>query len=224
MLRTSSVKAFVISNLLQFVLSSAIGVAAAVSAFVLGQHMGWHPAGTDLRTFDSVVIPSTCLSVILSSLIAGFIAGRIAEYRPVLHGALSGCFSLIQTLYAALHTASLGMPSRALFPISLSFTLAFAALLFGALGGYGAAQIGGGASRYNATPVSRTRFVESGLIAKLVLALVVTVFMCAFILFSPTIFCRGGGAGGNCGEAYMVSIPAAILLSPFILAGVVFLV
>jgi hypothetical protein len=106
----------------------------------------------------------------------------------------------------------------------LSIAVAFAALLFGALGGYGAARMGSGASPYNVAPVSRTRFVESGLIGKLLLSLVVTVFICAFILFSPTIFCHGGGAGGNCGEAYMASIPAAILLAPFILAGVVFLV
>lgn len=217
MLRISSFKAFVISNLLQFTLTMAISV-----AFVL-----WYrPAGADSRTFASVAMLSTCLSVILSSLIAGFIAGRIAEYRPVFHGALSGCFLLIQTLYAALHTASLGTPSRAYFlpSLGLSFILAFAALLVGALGGYVATKMGSGAGRYDVTPVSRTRFLERGLAVKFVLALVVTVFICAFILFSPTIFCRGGGAGGNCGEAYMVSIPAAMLLSPFIFAGVLFLI
>jgi hypothetical protein len=218
MLRISSFKAFVISNLLQFFLSMAFALAPTL------MDMGGHPLVRDLRTFDGVLALQTSLSVILSSLIAGFIAGRIAEYRPVLHGALSGCFWLIQTLYAALHTAFLRVPSSALFPTSLSVTLAFAALLFGALGGYGAAQMGSGASRYNVTPVSRTRFVERGLIGKFLLSLAVTVFICAFILFSPTIFCRGGGAGGNCGEGYMASIPAAIVLSPFILAGVLFFV
>jgi hypothetical protein len=222
MLRISSFKAFVISNLLQFVLSMTIGIAAT---FVLWRHTGGQPlTRADMRTFDIIAVLPTCLSVMLSSLIAGFIAGRIAEYRPVLHGALSGCFWFVQTLYAALHTAFLRVPSSALFPTSLSIAVAFAALLFGALGGYGAARMGSGASRYNVTPVSRTRFVESGLVGKLLLSLVVTVFICAFILFSPTIFCHGGGAGGNCGEAYMASIPAAILLAPFILAGVVFLV
>jgi hypothetical protein len=217
MLRISSFKAFVISNLLQFVLSMAIGIAAT---FVLLRHMGGHP----LVRPDIVAMLPTCLSVILSSLIAGFIAGRIAEYRPVLHGALSGCFWLIQTLYAALHTAVLRVPTSALLPISLSVAVAFAALLFGALGGYGAARMSNGASRYNVTPVPRTRFVEGGLIGKFLLSMVVTVFICAFIFFSPTIFCGGGGAGGNCGEGYMASIPAAIVLSPFILAGVLFLV
>jgi putative membrane protein (TIGR04086 family) len=125
MLRISSFKAFVISNLLQFFLPFAL--------VPILMDMGGPPHLRDLRTFDGVLALQTSLSVILSSLIAGFIAGRIAEYRPVLHGALSGCFSLIETL-----DASLRVPSSALFPTSLSITLAFAALLFGALGGYGA--------------------------------------------------------------------------------------
>jgi hypothetical protein len=178
MLRISSFKAFVVSNLLQIILSIAIG--------------------------------PTPLSVILSSLIAGFIAGCIAEYRPVLHGALSGCFWLILTLYAA--------------PTSLSLIVAFAALLAGALGGYGAAQLGSGASRYSVAPVSRTGFLEGGLVVKFLLSLIATVSICTFIFFSPTIFCHGGGAGGNCGEGYMASIPIALLLSPFIFAAAVFLV
>jgi hypothetical protein len=57
---------------------------------------------------------------------------------------------------------------------------------------------------------------------KYLAALVVTICICTFIFFSPTIFCNGGGAGGNCGEAYMVSIPAAFVLSPFIFAAAVF--
>jgi hypothetical protein len=59
---------------------------------------------------------------------------------------------------------------------------------------------------------------------KFLLSLVVTVSICTFIFFSPTIFCHGGGAGGNCGEGYMASIPIALLLSPFVFAAAVFLV
>jgi hypothetical protein len=211
--------------LIQVVLSGAIGVALALLPFMLWRHMGSNsPARIDLRTFDTVAILSHGLSVILSSLIAGFVAARIAEYRPVLHGALSGSVSLLLALRAALLAPSFGMQSRAHFATSSSLALAFAALLFGALGAYIAAQRAGGASRHDVTPVSPGRFIESGLIAKFVLAPVATALICAFIFFSPTIFCHGGGAGGNCGEAYMVSIPAAMLLSPFILAGMVFLI
>jgi hypothetical protein len=67
-------------------------------------------------------------------------------------------------------------------------------------------------------------FLEGGLAVKFLLSLVVTVSICTFIFFSPTIFCHGGGAGGNCGEGYMASIPIALLLSPFIFAAAVFLV
>jgi hypothetical protein len=54
-------------------------------------------------------------------------------------------------------------------------------------------------------------------------ALVVTICICTFIFFSPTIFCDGGGAGGNCGEAYMVSIPIAFIAAPFIFAAAVYM-
>jgi hypothetical protein len=222
MLRISSVKAFVISNIIQFVLFSAIGVAVAFSMVALRIPIPLPAKG--VMPLGGGTILMACLSVIPSSLIAGFVAGRIAEFRPVLHGALSGTAWLIQDLYAALHTAVLGWPSRAHFPIALSLTLTFAVLLCGALGGYGVAKVAGSASRYNVTPMSRTRFVERGLVPKLLLSLVVTVCVCAFILFSPTIFCHGGGAGGNCGEAYMLSIPAAMLALPIVLAGAVFLI
>jgi hypothetical protein len=195
MLRISSFKAFVVSNLLQFVLSTVIGSAAT--------SLLWRPTGAYLNPFDIAAMLPMCLSVVLSSLIAGFVAGCMAEYRPVLHGALSSSFWLFATLF--------------------SLIAAFAALLAGALGGYGAAQLGS-ASRYDVAPASRTGFVEGGLIAKLLLSLVVTASICTFIFFSPTIFCHGGGAGGNCGEGYMASIPIAFLLSPFIFAAAVFLI
>jgi hypothetical protein len=219
MLRISSFKAFVISNLLQFILSFAIGSAA--TSF-LWRHAGGH-LPPNVSPFDTVAMLPMCFSVILSSLIAGFIAACMAEYRPVLHGAFSSCFWLILTLYPAWVTFSHGVQSRELFATLLSLIVALAALLAGALGGYGAAQLGS-ASRYDLAPVSRTGFVEGGLVAKLLLSLVVTASICTFIFFSPTIFCHGEGAGGNCGEGYMASIPIAILLSPFIFAGMVFLV
>lgn len=34
---------------------------------------------------------------------------------------------------------------------------------------------------------------------------------------SPMLFCHGGGAGGNCGEGLLASLPLALLLTPAIL-------
>lgn len=39
----------------------------------------------------------------------------------------------------------------------------------------------------------------------------------AVITFSPMIFCHGGGAGGNCGEGLLASLPLALLLTPVII-------
>jgi hypothetical protein len=221
MLRISSFKAFVISNLIHFVLSIVIGGAAV--SLVIALRVPIPPPARGAMPLDSAAILMTCLSVIPSSLIAGLVAGRIAEYRPVLHGALSSTIFLIEEVYALLHSAFVGWPSRTLGSTLLSIILIFASLLFGALGGHVAAQRSGDVSRYNVAPVPQTRFVERGLIPKLLLSLVVTACVCAFILFSPTIFCHGEGAGGNCGEAYMVSIPAAMLALPIVLAGALFL-
>ena len=221
MLRISSVKAFIISNIIQFVLFSTIGAAVAFSMIALRMPIPLPARG--VMPLGSVAILMACLSVIPSSLIAGFLAGRLAEYRPVLHGALSSSFFLIQEVYGLLHSAVVGWPSRTPGWTLFNIILVFAALLFGALGGHGAAQRGGDANRHHVAPAPRNRLVERGLITKLLLSLVVTACVCAFILFSPTIFCHGGGAGGNCGEAYMLSIPAAMLALPIVFAGTLFL-
>lgn len=54
-------------------------------------------------------------------------------------------------------------------------------------------------------------------LAKCVLVLLATALVCAFLAASPVIFCHGGGSGGNCGEAVMLSLPATLLVSPLIL-------
>lgn len=220
MLRTSSVKAFVISNLAQFVLATAISF---LVLRLLWRYIGEPPITKgSWSTFSSAMMLTLLpvwLSNVVASLIAGFIAGRMAEYRPVLHGALASGVLFLLTLYSVLHTASLGavMPSTI-----LSLIAAFVALPAGALGGYGAAQTARGASRYDAASLSQTGFMERGLILKFLASLVLTICICAFIFFSPTILCHGGGTGGNCGEAYMLSIPAAFVLSPFIFAAALY--
>jgi len=55
------------------------------------------------------------------------------------------------------------------------------------------------------------------LIAKVVLIIASTAAIVAFIAFSPIIFCHGGGAGGNCGEGFLASLPLAFVLTPVIL-------
>ncbi|CCE05529.1 membrane hypothetical protein [Bradyrhizobium sp. STM 3843] len=222
MLRISSVKAFIISNIIHLVLSMVIGAGAAFLLLALRMPV-LLPTAKGVMPFGSTAILMACLLVIPSSLIAGFVAGRIAEYKPVLHGALSSCIFVIREAYGLLHSALAGWPPRTVGWTLVSVMSIFAALLLGALGGHGAAQLSSEANRYNVAPVSRNRFVERGLLPKLLLSLAVTACVCAFILFSPTIFCHGQGAGGNCGEAYMLSIPAAMLALPIVFAGTLFL-
>jgi hypothetical protein len=56
-----------------------------------------------------------------------------------------------------------------------------------------------------------------GILAKCVLIIAGAAVTFAFITFSPMIFCHGGGAGGNCGEGLLASLPLALLLTPVIL-------
>lgn len=161
MLRISTVKAFVISNMIHFVLATVIVAASAFAIIAL--RVPIPPPARGVIPLGGVAIFMSCLSIVPSSLIAGFVAGRIAEYRPVLHGALSSSVFLIQELYALFHSASVGWPPRTLSSILLSITSVFAALLFGALGGYGAARRSGDADRHNVAPVPRARFVQGGL-------------------------------------------------------------
>lgn len=52
----------------------------------------------------------------------------------------------------------------------------------------------------------------SGIIFVTVMTLAAT----ALIALSPVLLCNGGGAGGNCGEGMMASLPIALLAMPFI--------
>jgi len=54
-------------------------------------------------------------------------------------------------------------------------------------------------------------------LSKCMAILLITAAVFAFVAFSPTIFCQGGGAGGNCGEGYLASLPIAIVLTPAVL-------
>jgi hypothetical protein len=52
-------------------------------------------------------------------------------------------------------------------------------------------------------------------------SLAVPAALFALVFFFPTLTCNGGGAGGNCGEGYMVSIPLAVLLIPLYIYAMV---
>ena len=54
-------------------------------------------------------------------------------------------------------------------------------------------------------------------LSKCVAILMVAVAFFVFVAFSPTIFCNGGGAGGNCGEGFLASLPLAMVLTPAVL-------
>lgn len=47
-----------------------------------------------------------------------------------------------------------------------------------------------------------------------ILTVLVPIALFALVAFFPILTCHGGGAGGNCGEGMMVSLPLALLLSP----------
>jgi hypothetical protein len=42
----------------------------------------------------------------------------------------------------------------------------------------------------------------------------VSLALSALVVVSPTLTCHGQGAGGNCGEGYMASIPLGLILFP----------
>lgn len=222
MLRTNSLKAFVISNIVHLFLFAMIGGALGFALVAL--RVPLPPLAKGMMPLDGAAILMACLSTIPSSLVAGFVAGRIAEYRPALHGALSSSLFVIREVCGVPHYFVVGWSSRTFGWALLNIILVVAALLLGTLGGYGAAHGNSGANRYNVATASRNRFLEDGLITKLLLSLVVTACICAFILFSPTIFCHGEGSGGNCGEGYMISLPAAMLALPIVFAGTLFLI
>ena len=46
------------------------------------------------------------------------------------------------------------------------------------------------------------------------ITLLVPVALFALVALFPVLTCHGEGAGGNCGEAMMVSLPLALLLTP----------
>jgi hypothetical protein len=56
-----------------------------------------------------------------------------------------------------------------------------------------------------------------GVLAKCVLIIASAAVIFACITFSPMLLCHGGGAGGNCGEGLLASLPLALLLTPAIL-------
>jgi hypothetical protein len=47
-----------------------------------------------------------------------------------------------------------------------------------------------------------------------ILTLLVPIVLFALVAFFPILTCHGEGAGGNCGEGMMASLPLALLLSP----------
>jgi hypothetical protein len=55
--------------------------------------------------------------------------------------------------------------------------------------------------------------VAAGLVIT-ILTLLVPIALFAFVAFFPILTCHGEGAGGNCGEGLMASLPLALLLIP----------
>ena len=63
--------------------------------------------------------------------------------------------------------------------------------------------------------------VVAGLVITII-TLLVPITLFALVAFFPILTCHGEGAGGNCGEGMMASLPIALLLSPLYIYAMVF--
>lgn len=149
-----SIRAVIVSNLVQ--LGSIFSLVLLASLVILAA--GWVWAGfpadikpvTDGLRSSSLLIPLLqAVSVIPASVLAGYLAGRMADRRPVLHGALSTCAWILLLILIILlgppieHPPHGGPPaaSQAGFTIGsfllslLGITVSIGTPLLGALGG-----------------------------------------------------------------------------------------
>jgi hypothetical protein len=149
-MRPSSFKVLLISNAVQFGMTLAMLFATALLALIVAWGLAGFPSDVDPLTKDlkaSSLLWSSILtiSVVLSSLTAGYVAGRIAERRPVLHGALSSCAWFVILISLALGPSDQphgGDPNAIPIPALLGTLLFFGTPLFGALGGFIARHMG----------------------------------------------------------------------------------
>jgi hypothetical protein len=149
-MRPSSIKALLISNAIQFGMTSAIFFAGIFAAVMVAWGFAGFPTNIDpianelkgSSLFGASIAAISVVSVVLSSLTAGYVAGRIAGRRPVLHGALSSCVWFAILISALLGTSPSGGPPHGSpdsippIPDFLPVALLFGTTVFGALGGF----------------------------------------------------------------------------------------
>jgi hypothetical protein len=149
-----SIRAVIISNLVQLGLVISIVFFASMTALAAG----WIWAGfpEDIKPIiaalksSSLLIPLLqAVSVIPASVLAGYLAGRMAYRRPILHGALSVCAWILLLILIVLFGPPTGHPphgdppgaSQAGFSIGsfllalLGTTISIGTPLLGVLGG-----------------------------------------------------------------------------------------
>ena len=153
MMRPISIKAVLISNMVQLGVALAICIVASLVALGVACSLAGFPDDikpiTDqLKSSSLFVSLVTSISVLPSSLIAGYVAGRIAGRGPVLHGALSACAWFILLILVILAGAPSDKPPHVgpgaapLMSALLGTILFFGVPLLGGLGGYIAQQMG----------------------------------------------------------------------------------
>lgn len=91
-----SIRAIIVSNLVQLILVISITILVALGALAAGWIWAGFPEDikpiTQTLKSSSLFISSVgALSVTPASMFSGYLAGRMAHQRPVLHGALSAC-------------------------------------------------------------------------------------------------------------------------------------
>lgn len=108
-----SIRAVIVSNLIQLALAFGLIVLAAL--MILAAAWIWAGFPADIKPIttglesSSLLVPLIgAVSVIPSCVMAGYVAGRMAHHRPILHGALSSCAWLLLLVLIILF----GMPTE----------------------------------------------------------------------------------------------------------------
>jgi hypothetical protein len=134
-----SIRAVIVSNLVQLGLIVSLILLASLVSLAAGWIWAGFPADikpvTEGLRSSSLLIPLLqAVSVIPASVLAGYLAGRMADRRPVLHGALSTCAWLLLLILIILLGPPIGHPPHGGPPAASQAGLTIGSFLFSLLG------------------------------------------------------------------------------------------
>jgi hypothetical protein len=155
-----SIRAVIVSNLVQLILIFSLVLLASLVALAAGWIWAGFPddikpVTTALRSSPLLIPLIQAVSIIPAPVLAGYLAGRMAHRRPILHGALSTCAWILLLILIVLFGPPIGHPphggpppaSQAGFTLGsfllamLGTTISIGTPLLGTLGGVIAQQI-----------------------------------------------------------------------------------